>query len=131
MQHRPAAPDRSEQFVTYERVDAAVGVVGLLLRAAAYAAVGSVATHYDCGRAILTGVLVGDLAGSVAGLVQRGHSALQALAELALLGIVLLWVRDDLVWPADQALRAIAGLAGLGVFAGRLGGSVLTRIGHD
>lgn len=133
VQHRPAASDpRTAEAVTFERVDAAVRTTGLLLRAIGYAAIGGVAAHYDCGQAILTGLLFGDLAGSLAGLVVRhGQGALQGLAELALLGIVLLWVRADLTWPDDQALRAIAGLSALGVFAGRLGGNVLTRFGHD
>lgn len=130
MQGRESHPVRMEEQAAFERVDTAVQVTALLLRAGAYALVGGLADQYDCGHAILTGVLTGDLAASVAGLVwqRRGHAA-QTVAELVLLGIVYLAVRGDLAWPAEPALRAILGLAAFGVFVTRTGGAMLTDLG--
>lgn len=115
---------------TAERIDAAIGVTGLLLRAGAYALVGGVASRYACGQVILTGLFVGDVAASALGaaLADRLH-VLQRLSELLLLGLIFLWVRGDLVWPEQQAMKALLGLSALGVFAGRAGGGVLTRFG--
>lgn len=120
-----------EQHVIAERVDHAVGVVALLLRACAYALVANFAGHYDCGHAVLTGLLVGDLAASLTLLVMHRECLAQAASEVVLMLLVFLWVRHDLVWPEPPALRAIVGLAALGVFAPRVGGGALTRIGHD
>lgn len=115
---------------TIERVDTAIHVAGLLVRGAAYAIVGSMASSYSCGQAILTGLLLGDLSASVLRVCWQAHDNLaQPAAELALLGLIYLWARSELVWPDDQATRAIIGLAALGVFAARAGGSVLTRLG--
>lgn len=115
---------------TLERVDAAIHLGALLARAAAYAFVYAIADVYDCGRAILTGVWLGDVGGHLVSLCwQWRDAAAQVLAELALLGIVYLCVRSQLVWPDDLPLRAILGLAAFGVFASRLGGSLLTQLG--
>lgn len=113
-----------------ERVDAAIHFGALLARAAAYAFVYAIADVYDCGRAILTGVWLGDVIGHLVGLAwQWRDAALQVLAELALLGVVFLLVRSQLVWPEELPLRAILGLAAFGVFAARVGGSLFTQLG--
>lgn len=115
---------------TIQKLDTAISFAGLLIRVGAYAVVGGFAGHYACGQAILTGVFLGDLAASCLRVfVQPKENAAQFVAELALLGIVYLWARGDLVWPPDSATRAIIGLAALGVFAGRAGGTTLTRFG--
>lgn len=113
-----------------QQVDAAIRFGGLLLRALAYAAVYAIAGRYDCGAAILTGVLAGDLGSRLAALSwQWREEPLQSAAELALLGIVLLCVRSQMTWPDDQALRAIVGLTAFGVFTAQFGGTVLVRLG--
>ncbi len=114
---------------TVERVDTAIHLTALLVRAGVYGCVGAFAGRYDCGHAVLTGLLAGDLAASLVGLALHPRQFAQLLAELALLGLICLWVRADLVWPTLPAHRAIAGLAAFGVFASRAGGSVLTRLG--
>lgn len=117
---------------SFRRIDAAIHFAGLAVRVVAYAVVAGFAAHYECGQAILTGIFVGDLAASAVAAVWRpnGHLA-QALAELALLGLVYLWARAHLTWPDDAATRAIIGLSAFGVFAGRAGGGVMTRLGTD
>lgn len=119
-----------EEHVAFARIDTALQVTALLLRAGAYALVGGLADHYDCGHAILTGVLTGDLAASLAALVwQRRDHAVQTIAELTMLGVIYLFVRGDLVWPVEPAMRAILGLAAFGVFVSRTGGAMLTDLG--
>lgn len=123
----PMATDRE---LGLDHVDAAIHFGALLARAAAYALVWSVADLYDCGRAILTGVWLGDVVGNLIGLAwQWRDAAAQVVAELALLGLVFLFVRAQLVWPDELPLRAILGLAAFGVFSGRVGGSLLTQLG--
>ena len=119
-----------DQHVVDNRIDSAIQVSALLLRAAIYGVVGGFAGNYDCGQSILTGLLIGDLGASTLSLLweRRDHLA-QLIAELAMIGIIYLWVRSDLVWPDDPAQRAIMGLAAFGVFTSRCGGSLLTRIG--
>ncbi|MCK5942601.1 MAG: hypothetical protein KAI24_11560 [Planctomycetes bacterium] len=115
---------------TIARIDAAITLTGVLIRAGAYALVGSVASRYACGQAILTGLFLGDVAASLLRVVLPPRELLaQSLAELGLLAVVYLWARADLVWPADTPTRAILGLAALGVFAGRVGGTAMTRFG--
>ena len=105
-------------------------ITGLVVRGVAYAVVGGMASSYSCGQAILTGLLLGDLSASVLRVCWQARDNLaQPAAELALLGLIYLWVRSDLVWPDDQATKAIIGLAALGVFAARAGGGALTRFG--
>jgi hypothetical protein len=55
----------------------------------------------------------------------------QLFAEFAVLGLIWLWVRGELIWPSDHAQRAIIGLVAFGVFASRCGGSLMTRIGTN
>ncbi|MFN3242757.1 MAG: hypothetical protein ACE37K_14740 [Planctomycetota bacterium] len=115
---------------TIQRIDAAISFAGLLIRVGAYAVVGGFASHYACGQAILTGLFLGDLAASVLRVfVQPREHLAQFFAELLVLAVVFLWARGDLVWPADTPTRAIIGLAAFGVFAGRAGGTTLTRFG--
>lgn len=122
----------SDEQLGFERVDAAIHLGSLLLRAAAYAFVYGVADRYDCGRALLTGVWLGDMIGNLIGLAWRWReTVVQALAELALLLVVFLFVRSQLVWPDELPLRAILGLAAFGVFAAKVGGTVLTHLGPD
>ncbi len=112
------------------RVDAAFHWMGLFVRAGVYAFVGSIAVHFDCGRAVLTGLLVGDFAGHLVSLAWQWRIGIaNAVAELALLGLICLWARAQLVWPEELPLRAILGLCAFGVFASRIGGSLLTQPG--
>lgn len=107
-------------------------VGGVLLRGAAYALLATFASRYDCGQALLGGVVAGDLA---AALLTAGFrwstDRRQVLVELAVLAAAFLWVRGWLVWPEDPAQRALFGLAAFGVFVARAGGTALTRIGAD
>lgn len=120
----------ADQEITIQRIDAAIGFAGLFARVLAYSAVAALANQYDCGRAILTGIFAGDLLSRVVALgLEWRDSRVAVAAELLLLGIVFLCVRTWLWWPEDQAERAIVGLAGFGVFAGQVGGSLLTRLG--
>lgn len=112
------------------RVDAAITFGGMLARALAYAAVYLLAGNYDCGPAILTGVLAGDFGSRLVSIAWEWCDGLLLFtAELALLGLVFLCVRSQMVWPEDLALRAIVGLAAFGVFSVQIGGTVLTRLG--
>ena len=121
---------RLSDHVVPEGIDTAIQVTALLVRAGAYAVVGGLASQYDCGQAMLTGLLVGDLSASAALWLMQGHELWQqSLAELALLAIIYLCVRHQLVWPDDPAQRAIVGLAALGVFAPRAGGALMARFG--
>jgi hypothetical protein len=120
----------TDQELGLDRVDAAIHFGALLARAAAYAFVFAIADVYDCGRAILTGVWLGDVVGHLVGLCwQWRDGAVQVLAELALLGLVFLLVRSQLVWPEELPLRAILGLAAFGVFTTRVGGTLFTVLG--
>jgi hypothetical protein len=120
----------AERELTIQRLDATIGFAGLFARALAYSAIAALANQYDCGRAILTGILAGDLSSRLVALaLEWSDSRLAVAAELLLLGLVFLCVRSWLWWPDDQAERAIVGLAGFGVFAGQVGGSLLTRLG--
>lgn len=119
-----------EQAVIGNRVDAAFRVTGLLVRAIAYAGIAALADRYDFGRAILTGVLAGDLLSRLLALTWELRECwIAAVAELAVLGVVFLFVRPWLVWPDDPASRALVGLAGFGVLAGQVGSTVFTRLG--
>jgi hypothetical protein len=111
-------------------VDAAFHWTGLLVRAAIYTFFWSVADTYDCGRALLTGLLVGDIAGHLLALLwQWRDGMLQIAAEIALLGLVWLFVRTQTIWPDEPSLRAVLGLAAFGVFVGKVGGTLLTQLG--
>ena len=116
--------------LTVQRVDAAIRFGGLLVRALAYAAIYALADRYDCGRSILTGVLAGDIGSRLVSIAWEWRDGLlQFAAELVLLLLVFLFVRSQMVWPEDLALRAIVGLAAFGVFSMQLGGAVFTRLG--
>lgn len=120
----------AERELTIRRLDAAIGFAGLFARTFAYSAIAALANQYDCGRAILTGIFAGDLLSRLVALgLEWRDSRLAVAAELLLLGLVFLCVRRWLWWPDDQAERAIVGLAGFGVFAGQVGGSLVTRLG--
>ncbi len=111
-------------------IDAAIDVVALLLRAGAYLVIALAAERFDCGRALRTGIVTGDLAASVLALaLQRRDCLAQAFAELALLALVFLWVKSRLVWPHEPPDRAILGLTAFGVFAARAGRAVMARLG--
>ena len=120
----------SDEELGLDRADAAFRFGGLLLRAFVYTFVYAVADFHDCGRALLTGLLLGDIVGHLTALLWQWRDGLvQVLAELALLGLVFLWVRSQMVWPEDLSQRAILGLAAFGVFAGKVGESLFTRLG--
>ena len=110
-------------------VDAVLGTAAFFVRAACYAALAVAADHYDCGRALLTGVVLGDLAASgLAFALQPREHVVVALAELLLLAIAFVWVNSCLAWPATAPDQALLGLAAFGVFAARAGRSVMTRL---
>ena len=114
----------------HRAIDHALDVTALLVRALAYVGIAAFASRYDCGQALLTGLIAGDLAASLLATVWPGaHDRRQVLVELAVLGVVFLWVRPGLMWPDDLSFRAILGLAAFGVFVGRAGGTLLTRLG--
>jgi hypothetical protein len=117
-------------LLSHDAIDAAIDFGALALRAVAYAVLWAAASPFDCGRALLTGAVAGDLAATAVGLLLRRHHGIApALAEGALLLLVMLWCRHQLAWPDEPALRALVGLAAFGVFAPRVGGSVWTRLG--
>ena len=120
----------STQHGLEQRIDAAIGYGALLVRALAYAVLYATVDHYDCGRAMLTGVLAGDVLSRLVSIAwQWRDEPLQFCADLLLLGLVFLFVRAQMVWPDDQALRAIVGLAAFGVGSVQVGGTLLTRLG--
>jgi hypothetical protein len=113
-----------------QRVDAAIGYAALLVRALFYAGIWATVDHYDCGRAMLTGVLVGDIGSRLVSIAWEWRDGLlQVGAELLLLAIVFLFVRSQMVWPDDPAMRAIIGLAAFGVGSVQVGGQLLVRFG--
>lgn len=123
-------PMTSEEEMGLDQIDAAIHFGALLVRAAVYTFVYAVADLFGCGRAILTGIWLGDVVSHVVQLAwNRRDTLVQGLAELALLGIVFLFVRSQLVWPQEPPLRAILGLAAFGVFSSRIGGSLFTQLG--
>jgi hypothetical protein len=112
------------------RIDTAFYVVGLLVRAVVYSGVYVAAGHYDCGPAMLTGILMGDLGSQLVVLAWdwREH-LLILLGEIAILMVIVAAVRAHLAWPDDPALRAIVCLAGFGAFAVNVGAALLVRLG--
>ncbi len=111
-------------------IEHAIALTGLAVRAVVYAGVATFASGYDCGRALLTGLIAGDLAATLLATAWPGARDRRQLAiELALLGLLFLWVRPGLVWPDDLSFRAIVGLAAFGMFVSRAGGTVLTHLG--
>ncbi len=113
-----------------EQIDTAFHFGGLLIRCVGYLFVYAIAGRYDCGTAILTGVLLGDLAGQSLKVVwdwRRG--LLNRLGDLFVIVIVFLMVRSSTTWPDDPAMRAILGLAAFGLLVGHVGGTALTRLG--
>ncbi|MCA8977146.1 MAG: hypothetical protein KDC98_20655 [Planctomycetes bacterium] len=113
-----------------QTIDATFHYGAIVLRACGYLAVFAIARNYDCGRAILTGVLAGDMVGQLVkiGMLWRDNPLVQ-FGELLLLGIIYLLVQDMIAWPQDTAMRAIVGLAGFGMLTGHIGGSMLTQLG--
>ena len=110
--------------------DAMLNAAALLLRAAFYAVVVLIAEPYDCGRALLGGIVLGDLAASAFALLCRQcENAAVMLAELALLAIAFVWVRSHVPWPHEPPDQALLFLAAFGVFAALAGRNVLLRIG--
>jgi hypothetical protein len=111
-------------------IDRAIDVAALVVRALAYAGIAAFASGYDCGQALLAGLLVGDLAASLLATAWPGaRDRRQLVLELAVLGAVLLYVRAEITWPDDLSLRAVLGLAAFGTFVGRAGSTVLTHLG--
>jgi hypothetical protein len=120
----------TDEIELCNRVDAVIGYSGLVLRALAYTFIAVIADQYDCGRALLTGVLAGDMLSRLFALALDWRDQwISVVSELILLGIVFLFVRSSLVWPDEQAMRAILGLAAFGTFSAQVGGSLLTRLG--
>lgn len=111
-------------------IDVSLELASALLRVGAYAIFAGFANRYDCGTALLTGVLTGDLiASAVRGVWRWQDGFVPALSELLVLGAIWLCVRSELVWPDCPAQRAILGLAAFGVLVSRLGHTALTRLG--
>ena len=103
---------------------------GLLLRAIGYLAVFAIAQRYDFGQALLTGILIGDIAGQCIQAVLHWRSEpLAQSCQLLFLALVYLGLRSMLTWPPEPALRAIAFLAAFGAFSGHVGSSMLLRLG--
>jgi hypothetical protein len=120
----------TDEELGLHHADAAFRYAGLLVRAVVYSLCYAAADAYDCGRALLTGLLAGDIAGNLIALLWQWRGALlQAGAELALLAMVFLFVRSQMVWPDELPLRAILGLAAFGVFASKVGGTLLVQLG--
>lgn len=115
-----------------QRIDAVLSWSAVLVRAFGYALLVATASHYDFGRALLTGVFLGDLGGQVVTLVwNRGERLAPTAWTLALLAATWIFARSTLGWPDDPAQRAVLVLAGFGAFVGAVGGSALTRFGRD
>ncbi|HEX5052881.1 MAG TPA: hypothetical protein VFZ65_13985 [Planctomycetota bacterium] len=120
----------SDEDLGLHHADAAFELGGLLLRAAVYTFVYSISGLYDCGRPLLTGLLVGDMGSQLVALAwQWRHGFARPLADLAVLGVVYLWVRSQLVWPDELSLRAVLGLAAFGVFTTRFARACLASLG--
>ncbi len=112
-----------------EQVDAIFHVGSLLARGLLYAFVYAIADRFDCGRAVLAGLLLGDVVGNLASIWAWRQVWPDLLAQLALQGICWLCLHDRLGWPEEPPLRAILGLTAFGVFASRVGSSLLTQSG--
>lgn len=111
-------------------IDAMLSGALLLARAGLYAVTALLAGDHEFGRALLAGIVIGDLAASAFALLWREceHAAL-LFAELALLAIAYLWIRSRVPWPHEPPDQALLFLAAFGVFAARAGKDALTRIG--
>lgn len=104
------------------RIEAAVSFAALLVRVVVYMLVVSFASRFPSGQAILTGVLLGDVAATlVKTFVQQRESVAQCTAELTLIGLVYLFSHGQTGWPQDSARQGILALAALGVVATRTG----------
>ena len=136
--HKPDRHGADGQCVTalddpiHRTIDQNLHFGSLLVRAAVYGFVGSFASRYDCGAAMLTGTLLGDLAATVLrGFWFARTDLVQCLAEFAVFILAFFWLRAQLVLPDDQAQRAILGLAAFGIFAGRVGKTLLASFGRS
>lgn len=119
--------DRTSEM---DHVEAAFHYGGLVLRAVGYLVLFAIADNYDFGRALLTGVLAGDLLGQALKILTSWrHGLVSQVCELLFIGLVYLLTHHLMLWPNDAAMSAIAGLSALGVVSGHVGGSLLTRLG--
>ena len=110
-------------------VDTAFHYTGLAVRAVGYLAVYALADRYDCGPAILTGVLLGDFLGQAIKVFVNWHNGLLAqIADLFLIGVVFLFVRSSMTWPDEPAMRAILGLSAFGLIVGHTGNLMMSRV---
>jgi hypothetical protein len=110
--------------------DAPFHCAALLVRACLYGGLYAFVDRYDCGGALLTGLLLGDLVGHLVSLAWQWRDGLaNALGEFTLFALVFVCVRAQLVWPEEPAMRAILALAAFGVFSARVGGSLLAQLG--
>ncbi len=111
-----------------DRTAAVANAGALVARGLLYAAAYVAADHYDCGRAILAGLLLGDAIGNLAAFWTWRHAWPDLLGQALLLGLCWLCLHDRVGWPDDPAQRAVLGLTAFGVGVARLGGSLLSRM---
>ena len=111
-------------------IDAMLSGAVMLLRAGFYVVFAMLADDFEFARALLAGIVVGDLAASAFAFAWKEceHAALM-FAELALLGIAFLWIRSRVPWPTETPDQALLFLAAFGVFVARAGRNALTRLG--
>jgi hypothetical protein len=113
-----------------EHTGVGVQLAAVVLRGIAYAVLASFASRYDCGRALLLGLVAGELAASALALAWRwAEERGQALAEVVVLALAFAWARSERVGPVELEQRAILGLCAFGTFAARIGGTALLRLG--
>jgi hypothetical protein len=115
------------------RLDAAVGIVGLVLRAGAYLLLAHALAGHEVGRTVLRGLVLGDLVASVLLTMvptfggSRTHGRLAHAVGAAVLAGV--WGFGESLPAGDPATTALVGLAGFGAFVGRVGRAALTHLG--
>ncbi|GAB4145089.1 MAG: hypothetical protein Fur0037_12940 [Planctomycetota bacterium] len=114
------------------QVDAAFVIGGFAARCLLYGSLYAVAGKWDFGPALLSGIMLGDLAACLAsfaaGARERGRSAV----ELAtILGIAIWWWTHGGGVPERPEYQAILALSGIGSFATRFACRTARGIGPD
>lgn len=112
------------------RLDAAVGIAGLVLRAGAYLLLAHALAGHEVGRTVLRGLVLGDLVASVLLAIVPtlwGHGTQGRLAHFVGAAVLAgVWGFGESVPVGDPATMALVGLAGFGAFVGRVGHAALT-----
>lgn len=131
LDRRPPPPAPGDTARMLQQVDLTMMIGGFVLRTVVYGAIYAVACRWDFGQAMLTGLLAGDLVGSVATLGwdwrTRGAAAVVELVLVALFA-TWWWRASGEVAPRPE-FQAVAVLAGFGAFTLRTGAQAMRQLG--